>query len=283
MPLLEELREMGASDYYIVPLAFIDRHRTSHISFATLKPEGFAEGELAALREAALLFSPCAERHVLRKIALDLLTTYVGSRSAEKIYDGAVDRGKAEMITATILIADMRGFTQYSETRPIANVLSTLNDFFDVLVEAIEPRGGEVLKFIGDALLAIFPVAEGQAPPCTAAIQAALDIRQKIAVLNAARAKAGRSLIRFGLALDFGEIAYGNIGSRSRLDFTAIGAAINHASRLLEVAKKLECDIVIAENFANASGLRLANLGQHALRGIAGEQQVFGIAEELER
>ena len=280
MPLLEGLRQMGASDYYIVPLAFIDRHRTAHLSFATLKPEGFAESDLAALREAALLFSPCAERYVLRRIALDLLNTYVGRRSAEKIYEGAVDRGKAEMITATILIADMRGFTQYSETRPIANVLATLNDFFDILVEAIEPRGGEVLKFIGDAVLAIFPIWEGQPPPCKPAFEAALDISRKIAAFNLERAKAGRSLIRFGLALDLGEIAYGNIGSRTRLDFTAIGPPINHASRILEVAKKLDREIVIAANFARASGMPFVSLGLHHLRDIAGEQEIFGIAEE---
>jgi adenylate cyclase len=280
MPLLEELRQMGATDYYIVPLPFIDRQRTAHISFATLKPEGFTDRDLEALSDAALIFSPCAERYVLRQIAIDLLTTYVGGRSAAKIYEGALDRGKAEMITATILIADLRGFTHYSETRPIANVLSTLNDFFDVLVAAIEPRGGEVLKFIGDALLAIFPASGGQALPCEPAIAAALDARHRIAALNKERAEAGRSLLKFGLALNAGEIAYGNIGSKSRLDFTAIGPAINHTSRLLEVAKKLDRDIVLSESFAKASGKHYASLGRHELRDIAGDQQVFCIAED---
>lgn len=280
MPLLEELRQMGATDYYIVPLPFIDRQRTAHISFATLKPQGFTDGDLEALSDAALIFSPCAERYVLRQIAIDLLITYVGRRSAAKIYEGALDRGKAEMITATILIADLRGFTHYSETQPIANVLSTLNDFFDILVGAIEPKGGEVLKFIGDALLAIFPMNEGQAPPCEPAIASALDVRHRIAALNVARIKAGRSLLRFGLALHVGEIAYGNIGSRSRLDFTAIGPAINHTSRLLEVAKKLDRDIVLSESFARASGKHYPSLGHHELRDIAGDQQVFCIAED---
>ena len=111
MWLLEELRQMGATDYYIVPLPFIDRQRTAHISFATLNPEGFTDADLGTLNDAALIFSPCAERFVLRQIAIDLLTTYVGRRSAAKIYEGSLDRGKAEMITATILIADLRGFT----------------------------------------------------------------------------------------------------------------------------------------------------------------------------
>ena len=280
MPLLEDLRQSGATDYYIIPLPFIDQQRTAHISYATQKPGGFSDPEIADLTRAALLLSPYAERRVLKKIAVDLLTTYVGRRSAGKVYEGAIDRGKAENITATILIADLRGFTRYSDTHQIDNVLSTLNDFFDALVEAIEPRGGEVLKFIGDAVLAIFPIWEGQPPPCKPAFEAALDISRKIAAFNLERAKAGRSLIRFGLALDLGEIAYGNIGSRTRLDFTAIGPPINHASRILEVAKKLDREIVIAANFARASGMPFVSLGLHHLRDIAGEQEIFGIAEE---
>ncbi|MGE0241483.1 MAG: hypothetical protein AB7S59_22415, partial [Parvibaculaceae bacterium] len=138
--LLDNLRRAGASDYYIVPLPFLDQERSASISFATQKPGGFMESEIAMLAEAALLFAPYAERRVLKRIALDLLATYVGRRSAVKVYEGALDRGAAEMITATILIADLRGFTHYSDTHPIANVLSTLNDFFDALVAAIEPN-----------------------------------------------------------------------------------------------------------------------------------------------
>lgn len=280
MPLLEELRLAGATDYYIVPLPFIDQQRTAHISYATQEPGGFTDAQISGLARAALLFSPYAERRVLKKIAVDLLTTYVGRRSAEKVYDGALDRGKAEVITATILIADLRGFTRYSDTHPIDNVLSTLNDFFDALVAAIEPHGGEVLKFIGDALLAIFPASDKQKLPCAPAIAAALDTRQRIAALNSERAKAGRSLLKFGLALNVGEVAYGNIGSRTRLDFTAIGPAINHTSRLLEVAKKRNRDIVISENFVRAAGHDFPSLGLHKLRDVAGEQQVYSLAEE---
>ncbi|WP_162914031.1 adenylate/guanylate cyclase domain-containing protein [Taklimakanibacter lacteus] len=280
MPLLEELRQSGATDYFITPFPFIDQQRTAHISFATQKQGGFSEDEIADLTRASLLFSPYAERRVLKKITFDLLTTYVGRRSAAKVYDGAIDRGKAEIITATILIADLRGFTRYSDTHQIDNVLSTLNDFFDALVEAIEPHGGEVLKFIGDAVLAIFPAGDKQQLPCGPAIAAALDTRRKIAKLNEERAKAGRTLLRFGLALNVGEIAYGNIGSRTRLDFTAIGPAINHTSRLLEVAKRRNRDIVVSESFVRAAGSEFPNLGYHSLRDVAGEQQVFYIAEE---
>lgn len=278
MPLLEDLRQAGATDYYIMPFPFVDLQRTAHISFATQRAGGFSNSEIADLTGASLLFSPYAERRVLKKITVDLLNTYVGKRSAAKVYDGAIDRGKAEIITAPILIADLRGFTRYSDTHPIANVLSTLNDFFDVLVEAIEPHGGEVLKFIGDALLAIFPAGDQQTLPYSPAIAAALDTRKKIAALNGERAKAGRSLLKFGLALNVGQIAYGNIGSKTRLDFTAIGPAINHTSRLLEVAKKRNRDIVVSENFVRAAGAEFPNLGYHSLRDIAGEQKVFYIA-----
>jgi adenylate cyclase len=277
--LLEGLRRAGASDYYIVPLPFLDQERSAHISFATQRPGGFAEAEIAALTDAALLFAPYAERLVLKRIAVDLLTTYVGRRSAVKVYEGALDRGKAEIITAAILIADLKGFTHYSDTHPIANVLSTLNDFFDALVEAIEANGGEVLKFIGDALLAIFPASAGDALPVAPAVAAALDARRRIGALNAARAEAGRTRLDFGLALDAGEIAYGNIGSRTRLDFTAIGPVINHAARLLEVAKRTGHDVVASESFVQAAtGFPFASLGAHALRGIDGEQQLFRLA-----
>jgi adenylate cyclase len=278
--LLEALRRDGASDYFIVPLPFLDRLRTAHMSFATRRPQGFSDSEIALLTDAAQLFGPYAERRVLKRIGLDLLSTYVGRRSAKKVYDGEIDRGEIEMITATILIADMRGFTHYSDTHPIANVLSTLNDFFDALVGAIEAHGGEVMKFIGDALLAIFPAAEGEALPLAPAVAAALEVRHRIAELNADRAKTGRSLLKFGLALDAGEIAYGNIGSRSRLDFTAIGPAINHAARLLEFAKRTTHDIVVSESFALAANdFSLESLGAHALRDIHGTQRVFIIPE----
>jgi adenylate cyclase len=278
--LLESLRRAGATDYYIVPLPFLDRQRTAHISFATQRPRGFSDNEIALLTDAAHLFGPYAERRVLKRIALDLLATYVGRRSAGKVYEGEIDRGEAEMITATILIADMRGFTHYSDTHPIANVLSTLNDFFDALVAAIEAHGGEVLKFIGDALLAIFPAGEGEALPLGPAIAAALEARRRVAELNAERAKAGRTLLKFGLALDAGEIAYGNIGSRSRLDFTAIGPAINHAARLVEFAKGTKHDIVVSESFARAArDFPLESLGSHALRDIDGAQRVFVIPD----
>jgi adenylate cyclase len=281
MPLLGNLHRDGATDYFIAPLPFLDQDRTAHLSFASRKPGGFSDAEVTALGDAAMLFSPYAERFMLRRSADTLLTTYVGRRSAAKVLEGALDRGKAEMITASILIADMRGFTQYSDTRPIANVLSTLNDFFDALVAAIEAQGGEVLKFIGDALLAIFPASDGQPVPTQPAITAALDIRQRVTALNVERAKAARTQIRFGLVLDAGEIAYGNIGSRTRLDFTAIGPAINHASRLLELAKRLDRDIVVSESFAaEAQGFDFQNIGHHRLRDIAEMQPVFAIAQE---
>jgi adenylate cyclase len=280
MPFLEDLRQMGATDYYITPLPFLDVQRTAHISFATLKSEGFSEGEIALLEEAALIFSPCAERYVLREISINLLTTYVGRRSATRIYYGAVERGKPELVTATILIADLRDFTGYSETQPMASVLATLNDFFDALVGAIEPKGGEVLKFIGDALLAIFPAAEGTALPYASTLAAALDARRRIGSLNQDRKKSSLPPLKFGLALGSGEIAYGNIGSRKRLDFTAIGPAVNATSRILEIAKKLDRDIVISEAFARGSGSPFPSLGRHELRGIAVAQEVFGAAPE---
>lgn len=281
VPMLESLRLEGASDYLIVPLPFLDQQRTAHLSYATQKPGGFNDVEITALSDAAQLFAPYAERFMLRRSADTLLTTYVGRRSAAKVFEGVLDRGKAEILTASILIADMRGFTQYSDTRPIANVLSTLNDFFDALVAAIEEQGGEVLKFIGDAVLAIYPANDGQPVPTAPAIASALDIRRRIAALNVERAKTGRTQIRVGMSLDAGEIAFGNIGSQTRLDFTAIGPVINHASRLLELAKRLDRDILVSEEFVTAAqGVTFLPLGHHTLRDIPDTQPIFTLPQE---
>lgn len=277
LPVLEELREMGATDYAIIPFPFIDKTRSAMISYATQAREGFSDMAIAALEQATLLLSPYAERHVLRTIALDLLNTYLGRRSGERVFRGAIERGQVDMIPAAILMADLRGFTRYSDEQPIATILDTLNEFFDALVAPIDEHGGEVLKFIGDGLLAIFP-ADGKAlgPRCCNALDAARDARVRIATLNFERVERELTPLNFNLALHAGDIAYGNIGSRLRLDFTAIGPAVNHTSRLLELAKVLGRDLVASDVFQQACGQELEDLGSQKLRDV-GAQRIFAV------
>jgi adenylate cyclase len=280
MPLLENLRWGGATDYVIFPLPFLDRHRSAFVSFTTQVETGFSEAELVSLETAARLLGPWMERQVLRRIAVDLLNTYVGRRSGERVFNGAIERGSADIVRAAIWMADLRGFTRYSDTQPLETVLARLNRFFETLVAAIEVQRGEVLKFIGDGLLAIFPgERENLRVSCRAAAEAARAACAGMANLNEEQASANDPL-RFGLALHAGELAYGNIGGRTRLDFTVIGPAVNHTSRLLEVSKTLGRQVVISGTFAQARGLNLPSLGTHRVRDVADLQEIFGLPEE---
>lgn len=279
MPLLAELQAQGATDYFITPLPFLDTGRSAYMSFATQKAGGFSEDDITALEDAARLFAPYAERSVLQRIAIDLLRVYIGRRSGERVFRGAVLRGEAERITAAILMADMRGFTRYSDSQEINTVLVTLDDFFGTLVEAIEREGGEVLKFMGDALLAIFPETDGRLTmPARAAVSATQEIRDGITALNLLRDSKGLTPVDYGMALHAGEVAYGNIGGRSRLDFTVIGPAVNFTSRMLERTKTTG-RVLISETFAVASQLSFADLGRQRLRDIEGEHRMFTIRE----
>ena len=278
---LEELREASATDYLAVPFPFIDKTRSALISYATQAPNGFSDNHIAALEQATAQLGPYAERHVLRTIAIDLLNTYIGRRSGEKVFNGAIERGTSEIIPAAILMADLRGFTRYSDAQPIPVVLETLNGFFDALVGPIEESGGEVLKFIGDGLLAIFP-ADGHelGPRCCDALAAAREARVRIATLNFERVEREMSSLGFGLALHAGDIAYGNIGSRLRLDVTAIGPAVNHTSRLMELTKTMGRDVLVSETFQALCGQPLQDLGPQMLRDVTPAQRIFAIPSE---
>lgn len=281
LPLLEELREAGATDYLAVPFLFIDKTRSAMISYATQLPGGFSHDHVEALERASAQLGPYAERHVLRTIAIDLLDTYIGRRSGEKVFNGAIERGASEIIPAAILMADLRGFTRYSDAQPIPVVLETLNEFFDAIVGPIDENGGEVLKFIGDGVLAIFP-ADGRdlGPRCCEALAAAREARVRIATLNFERVEREMSPLGFGMALHAGDIAYGNIGSRLRLDFTAIGPAVNHTSRLMELTKGLSRDVLVSETFHVLCGQPLQDLGPQMLRDVTPAQRIFTIPSE---
>jgi adenylate cyclase len=268
IPLLEDLRLAGATEYVLHPLPFLDRSRTATMGFTTRRPGGFTAEEDAALVEAMRLFSPYAEREVLSRIAVDLMETYVGARTGRRVIEGLIERGSSEIIEAAIWHADLRSFTRLSETRPTAEVIERLNAWLDPMVSAIQEHDGEVLKFIGDAVLAIFPTG-----PARTRAQACRD------ALAAARAfvDGPPGDLDYGLALHAGEVAYGNIGAARRLDFTVIGPAVNRAARLQDVAKALSRRVVISRAFAELVEAPLVELGRFELRGIERPQRVFGL------
>ncbi|MBX6321746.1 MAG: adenylate/guanylate cyclase domain-containing protein [Rhodospirillaceae bacterium] len=278
MPLLEELRRQGATDYVIYPLPFIDRWRTAVLSFATTADTGFTPADLSALERAARLFSPYAERHVLRRIAIDLLDTYIGRSAGERVFEGRIERGDAETIAAAICFCDLRGFTAFSDSRPRETVIETLNAWFDCVAGAVVPHGGEILKFLGDGMLVIFPLGGDPPAACDSALEAALEAAARMETLNAERAGAGQETLDFGLALHVGEVAYGNVGSQRRLDFTVIGPAVNQASRLQELTKALGRRILLSGDFAARIRRPLVALGDHRLRDVAAPVPVFAPA-----
>jgi adenylate cyclase len=277
MPLLEELRLSGATDYVMYPLPFLDQTRTAAISFATRDVQGFDETTVYCLARAAEMLSPYLERHVLRRIAIDLLDTYVGPRTGQRIIEGRVDRGAMELIEAAIWFTDLRGFTRLSEHSPIPEVLADLNSWFGIIGEVVEAHGGEVLKFIGDSVLAIFPTSSEQnsMSACRSALAAAQKFCLRTGAENELRKSVDRAPLMHSLSLHFGEVAYGNVGAPHRLDFTVIGPAVNRASRLLDLAKQLDRQVVVSRVFARKLNQPLVDLGRHHLRGVDRLQQVF--------
>jgi adenylate cyclase len=277
MPLLRELQEAGATDYFIVPFPFLDRTRSASMSFTTRAPEGFTDPHLERLELATNLISPYAERLALRRIAVDLLDTYVGRHAGESIFQGKVKRGAVDRIDAAILMADLRGFTALSNARGLAYVIETLDAWFECVAAAIASHGGEILKFMGDGLLAIFPAEADSADACRRAADAALDAFLGVELLNAGRAEAGDEAVAFVVGLHVGEVAYGNIGGRRRLDFTVLGPAVNYASRLQDLAKTLDQPILVSSVFANELAEPAVAAGTHALRGIGEAEEVFAL------
>ena len=279
MPVLDELRDLGCTDYVMFPLPFLDHTRTAVSSFATQQPSGFTDEDLDELERAARLLSPYAERHVLRRIAIDLLDTYVGPRTGQRIIEGRVERGQVELIESALWFADLRGFTRLSEEAPLEEVLATLNAAFDLMVEVIEAHGGEVLKFIGDAVLAIFPTGtfRDQSAACGDAIRAAEALCRRTEAANGEREAAGLHPLTFAMALHLGTVAYGNMGAPHRLDFTVIGPAVNRASRLQDLAKRLERRVVVSDAFAANVDTALVDLGCHDLRDVQEPQRVFSL------
>ncbi|MDX1540790.1 MAG: adenylate/guanylate cyclase domain-containing protein, partial [Geminicoccaceae bacterium] len=178
---------------------------------------------------------------------------------------------------AAIWFCDLRGFTALSEHASRDQLLATLNDYFDVVAPAVEAEGGEILKFIGDGMLAMFPLQTDAA--CRRALQAALSVRERMAELNQRRRAGGLDALALGIALHVGEVMYGNIGSRSRLDFTVIGPAVNVASRIEGLSRRLGRDILLSGDFALLCPYDFEPLGRHALPGIAREVEVFTVPE----
>ena len=245
---------------------------------AWIGPRPFTSDETSRLGEAARFAAAPLAALTARATLTAALEAYLGRRSAARVLAGPLRRGVGETIQAALLFADLRGFTALSEAHPPSSVIAALDAWFDRIAGAVHAFGGEVLKFIGDGVLAIFPVAGGSpSAACDAALSAVSAAQAGMAHLDDARRRQGEPPLPFGVALHLGEFMWGNIGAADRLDFTAIGPAVNLVSRLEGLCRPLGRPVVVSGAFAAETGATLLPLGTHALRGIASPCAVFTV------
>ncbi|MGB0631304.1 MAG: adenylate/guanylate cyclase domain-containing protein [Alphaproteobacteria bacterium] len=277
-PAIEEFRAEGLTDYLALPLRFTNG-QIHVVSWSTRRPGGFTEEDVQAVEKINGPLARLAETYALRRIAGNLLDTYVGSRSGSQILAGHIRRGDTEFIDGAIWLSDLRGFTSMADTLSGEELIETLNTHFDCLVPPVRDHGGEVLKFMGDGMLAIFPTGDGQNPRLAAgaAVQAALEARQNMAALNVERTHDGKEELSFGLALNIGRIHYGNIGAEDRLDFTAIGPAVNLAARMETVAAEIGRDIVVSEVFQTYLEIDTELLGEFSVKGFSKPVSIYAV------
>jgi class 3 adenylate cyclase len=247
------------------------------LAWAGARP--FRPEESLRLREVARFAAAPLAALASRAAMGALLEAYLGRRSATRVQSGAIRRGSGETIRAALLYADLRGFTALSEASEPASVIAALDAWFDRIAGAVHAFGGEVLKFIGDGVLAIFPVTDTPKASCEAALRAVIAARAGMAHLDAAREKQGLPPLPFGAAVHLGEILWGNVGAADRLDFTAIGSAVNLASRLEGLCRPLGRTVLISGVVAAETGMPLLSLGQHEMRGIAAPCEVFTLPD----
>jgi adenylate cyclase len=239
----------------------------------------FAPAEAGRLRQAARFVAAPLAALAARAALAALLEAYLGRRSAARVQAGALRRGTGETIRAALFYADLRGFTALSEATAPAAMIAALDAWFDRVAGAVHAFGGEVLKFIGDGVLAIFPVTGAPTEACDAALRAVAAARAGMAHLDAARQAQGLPPLPFGVALHLGEMLWGNIGAVDRLDFTAIGPAVNLVSRLEGLCRPLGRSVLISGAVAAETTTPLRPLGEHVLRGIAAPCAVFTVPD----
>jgi class 3 adenylate cyclase len=250
------------------------------IEFFCERSAGFEVAELLHLSEVCLALAAPLEVVIARGVTLALLQAYLGRRCAARVINGSVRRGSGELIEAVVWSSDLRDFTALSQTLPWEQVIGALNDCCARLVSAIHPFGGEVLKFIGDGLLAIFPISpRGAQSASDAALSAVRAAREGMAQLDEERIGVGLPPLPFGVGLHLGSVMYGNIGAPDRLDFTAIGPAVNMASRIEGLYRSLNCPVLISEALAMRCSQALVRIGNHSLRGVEGSVPLFTLPE----
>ncbi|HTE50050.1 MAG TPA: adenylate/guanylate cyclase domain-containing protein [Kofleriaceae bacterium] len=282
-PICRDLAASGSTDYLILPLNFSDERRT-YVSFCTDAPGGFPEESISALIEIAPYLAVRMELASAYYATSSLLQLYLGRNAARRVLAGNFKRGRGDNIEAAIWYCDLRGFTEVSEHHSPGQVVEVLDSYFECVANAIRDSGGEILKFIGDGVLAIFDFAESDPETaCKQAVEAALAALDGVERWNANRTR-GDDPLKMGVALHAGSVLHGNVGSRERLDFTVIGPAVNEVSRLEPLCRTIGVPLVMSHRFVELySDSDLVGMGRFVLRGVREPQEVFSLRSLLPR
>jgi adenylate cyclase len=277
---LHEVKAAGGTDYFGLAIRVGDGRPNPIITFATDRESGFSDADITDLGLLPDLIGAVVEMHINRLIASTVIETYLGRETGQRILQGLVRRGDGDRINAVLWFSDLRDFTGLNERLPADELLDMLNMYFEAIGVALKNRGGEILKFIGDGVMAIFPVIDAMfLPDATAgAIDAAREALSAIEEVNAGRVEAGRERIRFGVGLHVGPVTFGNVGTAERLDFTVIGPAVNRCARLEGLTKVLGAPVLASADFKRVCPRPMRSLGRHRLRGVPEPVEIFTVA-----
>jgi len=267
--LLFELRDQGQTDYYAIPMVSFSGQVDS-LFVNTDVPGGFSDADIAKFDALSRFVLPVIESISQHRLSIALLDTYVGQRTGRRVLEGRIKRGDGETIKAALWFSDLREFTHLTETLPAQDLLDLLNTYFEYVFNAVEMYEGEVLRFIGDAMLIVFPIERsgGVKEACNNALAAATDAFSGLATLNHRRRRQKQPEIRFGVGLHLGNVIYGNVGAPSRLDFTVMGPAVNRTARLESLTKQTDQPLLMSEHFTKFADAETIEMGAFDVKGV---------------
>jgi adenylate cyclase len=282
-PVFAEFRDLGATDYLALMTPFGDpetafeRRDGILTSWLSDAPKGFSEHHIEAIRQLQPFVGLVSKLSKHDYTARNVLSAYLGKDAGRRVLEGQIRLGDVERIPAVIWLSDLRDSTAKAERMPVETFLQAVNAYFGCTAGAVLEHGGEVLRFIGDAVLAVFPVAANESPTKAAhqALAASREAGQRLAALNERRAEQGEEQLAFGLGLHLGEVLYGNIGVPNRIEFSVIGPAANEVSRLESLTKEVGEPVLASRAFKQALHLPWRNLGVHRLKGVGDGMEVF--------
>ncbi|MDP2334630.1 MAG: adenylate/guanylate cyclase domain-containing protein [Reyranella sp.] len=278
---LHEVRAAGGTDYYALPMRISHGRPMPVVTFATDHEGGFSSADIDDMHRLIDMMGAVTEMHIEHSIADTVANTYLGRQVGQRILKGAIRRGDGEEIRAVLWFSDLRDFTGLNERLPPNELLELLNNYFQLVGNALAAHGGEILKFVGDGVMAYFPAEDALFLPMVTAgaLNAARQVIGDIEAANEARAAGGAEPVRFGIGLHVGTVTFGNVGTEDRLDFTVIGSAVNRASRLEGLTKALGVQVCASADFNEVCAQPMKSLGTHRLRGVPKPVEIYTLPD----